>query len=153
MGSQPELGYLQSLVFDSFLFFKLFSSLFVFHPISPLGGEFLEGKYNVTAVFPTCLQLPVAVLGTQWAFHKCCCPTFNTQATPSSPLTPDTGKIGHLFGKGNRIHQDKIYEWRKLPTTTTKRNTSSSAFWKNDISVVKMPGCLKMAKTWGFSRD
>lgn len=36
--------------------------MFVFHPISLLGSEFLEGKDSVSAFFPTLLQLPVSVL-------------------------------------------------------------------------------------------
>lgn len=93
---------------------------FVFHPISPLRGKLLEGECNVTAFFPTCLQLPVSVLGAQWALDKRCCSTLNTQATPASQLAPETGKIGHLFGKGNRIHQDRVCECWKLTRTEKK---------------------------------
>lgn len=61
-------------------------------------------------------------LGAQWVFDKRRRSTFNTQATPASRLTPDPGKLGHLFGKGNGIHQDRISEWCKL---TTKQNKLS----------------------------
>lgn len=69
-----------------FSFFNRFHQCLL-SPHLPIAGEFLEGKHNVTAFFPTCLQLPVAVLGTQWAVHKHHCSPFNTQATPASPLT------------------------------------------------------------------
>lgn len=39
--------------------------MFVFHPISPLGSEFLESKDSVSAFFATRLQLPVSVLSAQ----------------------------------------------------------------------------------------
>lgn len=60
--------------------------MFVFHPISPLGGEFLEGIDNVSTFFPTGLQLTVVVLGAQWVFNNRRCFAFNTQAKTTSPL-------------------------------------------------------------------
>ena len=56
---------LEVIAVSFFSRFKLFSSMFVFHPISPLGSEFLEGKDSVSAFFPTHLQLPVSVLSAQ----------------------------------------------------------------------------------------
>ena len=64
MGRQPKLG-TRGHGYLILSLFKLFSSMFVFHPISPLGSEFLEGKDSVSAFFPTRLQLPVSVLSAQ----------------------------------------------------------------------------------------